>query len=135
MKAFLLTLSSWFTFQQTDRASSSKGPSTASTEVLLVKLAEVEDLEEEVAEESNTASISSGSTLRPTSIPARTHKDSLREVSELEPIDEQSERLDSTSLEDAWIVILLNMVEIGISKLPTSYSYANPAIPYFISLV
>lgn len=85
--------------KQTDRASSSKASSA--NDVLLVKLTEVEeDVPEEKIPEEPTANISSGSSLRPSSIPARIHKDSLREVSELEPIDEQSERLESTSLEE-----------------------------------
>lgn len=50
------------------------------------------------------AIISNGSSMRPPLVvAARTHKDSLREVSELEPIDEQGERHESTSVESVSI--------------------------------
>lgn len=51
-----------------------------------------------VAEET-TANVSSNLPLRPVAVSARTHKDSGREVPELEPIDEHGERLESASLE------------------------------------
>lgn len=68
-------------------------------------MAEEEEEEEEEgpkreAVEEVITNSSNGSSLRPAAIPPRSHKDSLREVSELEPINEQSEHLDSTSLEE-----------------------------------
>lgn len=76
-------------FKQTDRAAPSKGR---------IPLAEVEEVnqEEEVAQTDESVSSSS---FRPISAPTRTHKDSVREVTELEPIDEQSERPDTASPE------------------------------------
>ena len=63
-------------------------------------MAEVEEAgpEEEAAQKEDTIP-SSASSFRPINPAARTHKDSGREVTELEPIDEQSERLESASLD------------------------------------
>lgn len=64
-------------------------------------MAEVEedDPEEENVKDPNT-NITSGMSFRPIVVPPRIHKDSSREVSELEPINEQSEHVDSISLEE-----------------------------------
>ena len=68
-------------------------------------MAEVEEdcPEEEVVEE--TVSVPVSSSIRPpVVIPPRTHLDSVREITELEPIDEHGdERLESTSIESASI--------------------------------
>ena len=52
-----------------------------------------------VTVEETPATVSNNPLMRSISIAPRIHRDSGREVSELEPIDEQGERLDSTSLE------------------------------------
>ena len=66
-------------------------------------MAEVEeDCPEEDAEE--TVSVLVSSSIRPPIVvPPRTHLDSVREITELEPIDEHGERLESTSIESAYI--------------------------------
>ncbi|XP_057367856.1 bestrophin-1-like [Daphnia carinata] len=89
---------------QTDRASTSK-TAALPKKIHVVPLAEEE--EDGPAEEITSdiaAIISNSSSMRPPLVvAARTHKDSLREVSELEPIDEQGERHESTSVESASI--------------------------------
>ena len=66
-------------------------------------MAEVEeDCPEEDAEE--TVSVLVSSSIRPPIVvPPRTHLDSVREITEFEPIDEHGERLESTSIESASI--------------------------------
>ena len=85
--------------QQTDRASTSKASKKAH-----VPLAEVEeDCPEEDVEETVVVVPSSLSQRPPVVLPPRTHLDSVREITELEPIDEHGERLESTSIESASI--------------------------------
>ncbi len=64
-------------------------------------LAEVEEVKAEEEEEDSTAVNPPAAVSRPpVSNPPRIHKDSGREIMELEPIDEQSERLESSSSVD-----------------------------------
>jgi hypothetical protein len=70
-----------------------------------VPLAEVEEdcPEEDVVEETVAVVPTISSQRPPVVVPPRTHLDSVREITELEPIDEHGERLESTSIESASI--------------------------------
>lgn len=68
-------------------------------------MAEVEEdcPEEDVVEEAVAVVTSISSQRPPVVVPPRNHLDSVREITELEPIDEHGERLESTSIESASI--------------------------------
>ncbi len=87
--------------QQTDRSSSSKA--SKKVHVPLTEL-ESEDCPEEDVNEETVAVVPTISSQRPpVVVPPRTHLDSVREITELEPIDEHGERLESTSIKSASI--------------------------------